>query len=100
MLPTNYHLPSRPDQEVKRSHALRYVLKNRETDEIYLAVLFTLYLKQDVDEEGNIKEGVEGGKLIGKPVGVEDDEDGEEVKDGNSAVETKAVVETNEDDVD
>ncbi|KAE8378950.1 hypothetical protein BDV26DRAFT_260632 [Aspergillus bertholletiae] len=32
------------------NHALRYVLKNRETDEVYLVVLFTLVL-QGTDEE-------------------------------------------------
>lgn len=42
----------------KRSHTLRYVLKNRATDEVLFVVLFTLYLKDDVDEEGNVKPGV------------------------------------------
>lgn len=45
-------------KEQKRSHTLRYVLKNRATDEVLFVVLFSLYLKEDVDEEGNIKEGV------------------------------------------
>jgi hypothetical protein len=42
----------------KRSHTLRYVLKNRATNKVLFVVLFTLYLKEDVDENGNIKEGV------------------------------------------
>src|SRR6266536_2780808 len=46
----------------KRSHTLRYVLKNRATDTVLFVVLFTLYLKEDVDEDGNVKDGVEGGK--------------------------------------
>jgi hypothetical protein len=46
----------------KRSHTLRYVLKNRKTDTVLFVVLFTLYLKEDVDENGNVKDGVEGGK--------------------------------------
>jgi hypothetical protein len=53
------------------------VLKNRKTDTIYLVVLFTLYLKEDVNEDGSIKEGVVGGKPIeGRAVGVEDHDDG------------------------
>ncbi|KAI1759308.1 DUF1769-domain-containing protein [Hypoxylon sp. FL1150] len=39
----------------KRSHTLRYVLRNRATDEPYLVVVFTLYLKEDVNEDGSLK---------------------------------------------
>lgn len=39
----------------KRSHQLRYVLRNRTTSETYLVVLFTLYLKEDVNEDGTLK---------------------------------------------
>ncbi len=46
----------------KRSHTLRYTLKNRATDNVLFVVLFTLYLKEDVDEHGRVKDGVEGGK--------------------------------------
>ena len=45
----------------KRSHTLRYTLKNRATGEVLLVILFTLFLKEDVDESGHVKEGVEGG---------------------------------------
>lgn len=48
-------------KEQKRSHTLRYVLKNRKTNEVLLVVLFTLYLNEDIDEAGNIKPGVETG---------------------------------------
>ncbi|CZR56038.1 uncharacterized protein PAC_05926 [Phialocephala subalpina] len=48
----------------KRSHTLRYVLKNRATDTVLFVVLFTLYLKEDVDESGIVKDGVEGGKPL------------------------------------
>lgn len=51
-------------KEQKRSHTLRYVLKNRKTGEVLFAVVFTLYLKEDVDENGNLKKGVEGGKPL------------------------------------
>lgn len=43
---------------VKRSHTLRYVLKNRVDGTVYLVVLFTLYRKKDINEDGTIKEGV------------------------------------------
>ena len=51
-------------EHVKRSHTLRYVLKDLGTGKPLFVVLFTLYLKEDVDEEGNLKEGVEGGKPL------------------------------------
>lgn len=47
--------PTRSRKEQKRSHTLRYVLKNRKTDTVYLVVLFTLFLKEDVNEDGSIK---------------------------------------------
>jgi hypothetical protein len=58
---TNYILFFRRPQQ-KRSHTLRYVLKDRATNTPLFVVLFTLYLKEDVDEDGNVKDGVEGGK--------------------------------------
>ncbi|KAI0882351.1 DUF1769-domain-containing protein [Annulohypoxylon maeteangense] len=39
----------------KRSHTLRYVLRNRSTDQSYLVIVFTLYLKEDVNEDGSLK---------------------------------------------
>lgn len=39
----------------KRSHTLRYVLRNRSTDTPYLVIVFTLYLKEDVNEDGSLK---------------------------------------------
>ncbi|KAI8955003.1 hypothetical protein F4801DRAFT_416489 [Xylaria longipes] len=39
----------------KRSHTLRYVLRNRTTGDTYLVILFTLYLKEDVNEDGSLK---------------------------------------------
>ncbi|TLD15796.1 uncharacterized protein PgNI_01415 [Pyricularia grisea] len=41
----------------KRSHTLRYVLRNRKTGDLYLAVTFSLYLKEDVNEDGSLKPG-------------------------------------------
>ncbi|KAJ4393897.1 hypothetical protein N0V93_003113 [Gnomoniopsis smithogilvyi] len=34
---------------------LRYVLRNKTTKQVYLVVLFTLYLKEDVNEDGTLK---------------------------------------------
>lgn len=48
-------------KQQKRSHSLRYVLKNRKTNKVLLVVLFTLYLNDDIDEDGNLKPGVETG---------------------------------------
>ena len=45
-------------KELKRSHTLRYVLKNRASGDVLFVVLFTLYLKDDIDAEGNVKPGV------------------------------------------
>ncbi|KAK4187484.1 hypothetical protein QBC35DRAFT_233160 [Podospora australis] len=39
----------------KRSHQLRYVLRNRSTGEVYLVVLFTLHLAEDINEDGSLK---------------------------------------------
>ncbi|KXJ86891.1 hypothetical protein Micbo1qcDRAFT_107946, partial [Microdochium bolleyi] len=39
----------------KRSHTLRYVLRNRSSGDTYLVILFTLYLKEDVEEDGTLK---------------------------------------------
>lgn len=41
--------------KTKRSHQLRYVLRNRSTSDVYLVILFTLYLKEDVNEDGSLK---------------------------------------------
>ncbi|KAK3385413.1 hypothetical protein B0H63DRAFT_472883 [Podospora didyma] len=39
----------------KRSHQLRYVLRHRTTGHVYLVVLFTLHLKEDINEDGTLK---------------------------------------------
>ncbi|KAK3898900.1 hypothetical protein C8A05DRAFT_46899 [Staphylotrichum tortipilum] len=44
----------------KRSHQLRYVLRNRVTGQVYLVVLFTLLLAEDVNEDGTLKPGMLG----------------------------------------
>ncbi|KAF4630678.1 hypothetical protein G7Y89_g7456 [Cudoniella acicularis] len=97
----------------KRAHTLRYVLKNRATDTILFVVLFTLYLKEDVHENGELKDGVEGGKPLsllsdeatekhekaknGEIISVEGEEneqaENEKVEQGNG-------VETSADDLD
>lgn len=79
-------------------------------------MLFTLYLKEDVNEDGTIKEGVIGGKpFTGTAPGVEDHDHGKyefehEHTNGNvhaanghaeaGTAAQKAVIETSEDDVD
>jgi hypothetical protein len=87
----------------KRSHTLRYVLKNRKTDTVLFVVLFTLYLKEDVDENGNLKDGVEGGKPF-ELMPKDQAEKHEREKNGIASHDEKQQVEmlpdTNEDDVD
>jgi hypothetical protein len=43
----------------KRSHQLRYVLRNRATGQVYLVVLFTLHLAEDV-EQGLVTRDAQG----------------------------------------
>ncbi len=43
------------------SHSLRYVLKNRATDEPLLVVIFTLVPKTEVDDESAIEKDGENG---------------------------------------
>ncbi|KAI1421393.1 hypothetical protein F5Y12DRAFT_33891 [Xylaria sp. FL1777] len=68
----------------KRSHTLRYVLRNRATDDTYLVILFSLYLKEDVNEDGSLtpaaleatREDKELAKEAGK-IPIDDDTDRE-----------------------
>ncbi|KAI1314211.1 DUF1769-domain-containing protein [Xylaria venustula] len=69
----------------KRSHTLRYVLRNRSTGDTYLVILFTLYLREDVNEDGSLKpaalEATREDKEMAKEAGKitnEDNADGKE----------------------
>ncbi|KAI0169387.1 DUF1769-domain-containing protein [Hypoxylon sp. FL1284] len=76
----------------KRSHTLRYVLRNQDTNDTYLVVVFTLYLKEDVNEGGSLKPAAlsatnedkemtkEAGKVPAETEGVRKDDDYEEAK--------------------
>ncbi|TPX15297.1 uncharacterized protein E0L32_004574 [Thyridium curvatum] len=49
----------------RRSHVLRYVLRNRSTAETYLVVTFTLYRREDVEEDGTVKQAaLDGNPLL------------------------------------
>ncbi|KAF4977129.1 hypothetical protein FZEAL_6317 [Fusarium zealandicum] len=63
---------------------LRYVLRNKETEETYLVVLFTLYHKDYVNEDGSLKEGAQESLLDHWQSPVPEEEDGE--FDGNGAI--------------
>lgn len=80
------------------------MLKNKSTGEVLLVVLFTLYLKEDVDENGNIKEGVVAGqpfKGIAKGVADDEEEDDEEDDEEDEDAEKKPNgIETSTDDID
>lgn len=100
----------------RRSHTLRYVLRNKVTGQVYLVILFTLYLKEDVNEDGSIKpHALEAAKKASGHVVDEDAAAGED-SDEESFDEEKALeaarrklsgvgvddggAETNADDVD
>lgn len=88
------------------------MLKNRVTGVVYLVVVFSLYLKEDVNEDGTIKEGVDLNK--GKQVTVGEDGTEESASSSSSEEEAKPAAkngvkvddkkeeygETNADDVD
>lgn len=71
-----------------------------------MVVVFTLYLKEDVDEDGNIKQGVVGGQQHTSAKFEDEDDNDDEGADyeGSDDDEKKqkkeAKVDTNEDDVD
>ncbi|KAK0749722.1 hypothetical protein B0T18DRAFT_479631 [Schizothecium vesticola] len=91
---------------------LRYVLRNKSTGTVYLVVLFTLYRKEDVNEDGSLKPGAvqaSGSESKSERSGSHDDEHEhfdeekaiEEAKRKLSTVDvTEGGVETNADDVD
>lgn len=56
----------------KRSHQLRYVLRHKSTGQIFLTILFTLYLKEDVNEDGTLKPEASRAYSPKAPVAVED----------------------------
>ncbi|KAI2630200.1 DUF1769-domain-containing protein [Hypomontagnella submonticulosa] len=81
-------LRSRP----KRSHTLRYVLRNRSTNTAYVVIMFTLYLKEDVNEDGSLKPSAlettkqdkemtkESGRVPAETESVSKDEDYQEAR--------------------
>lgn len=88
-------------QKPRHSHALRYVLRNKKTEDVYLVVVFTVYPKEEVNEDGTLKEGA--GKSFEKPaVAATDAEEHDRKKALQEAKEQfgPAREETNEDDVD
>ena len=48
---------------IRRSHELRYTLKNKATDEVYFVVVFTLLLREDIEKE-EAGESAAGGKTL------------------------------------
>ncbi|KAI1474262.1 DUF1769-domain-containing protein [Daldinia eschscholtzii] len=76
----------------KRSHTLRYTLRNRSTGKTYLVVCFTLYRKEDVNEDGSLKPAAleatrqdkemakQSGKIEAETEGVSKDEGYEEAR--------------------
>ncbi|KEY65683.1 hypothetical protein S7711_07515 [Stachybotrys chartarum IBT 7711] len=87
---------------------LRYVLRNKETDEVYLVVLFTLYRKEDVNEDGTLKQGAEaratdaeGGEMDGEGEQSANHDEEEALRQAREKLgEPHGQTQTNADDVD
>ncbi|KAK0385115.1 hypothetical protein NLU13_7593 [Sarocladium strictum] len=92
----------RPD--ARRSHELRYVLRNKKTGQIYLVVLFSLYLKEDINEDGSVKEGAEHRAAASAEQGPKHEETHNEEEALKQARDKLGApqggADTNEDDVD
>jgi hypothetical protein len=58
----------------RRSHQLRYVLRNKETDQTYLVILFTLYHKDYVNEDGSLKPGAKESIAERRDIPIPDEE--------------------------
>ena len=56
---------------IRRSHELRYVLKNKETGDVYFVVVLTMLLREDIEkqeaEEEQRKSGASAGKSETRP---------------------------------
>ncbi|KAI8220543.1 UPF0590 protein [Colletotrichum sp. SAR 10_99] len=89
----------------KRSHQLRYVLRNRSTGDVYLVVLFTIHYKTDVNEDGTLKADAYGPKAGDLPPPDKEQQDAhDETKALDEAKKHLGPVpqeaDTNADDVD
>ncbi len=87
----------------RRSHQFRYVLRNKTTGAVYLVVVFTLYLKEDLNEDGTLKEGAK--PRAGDVEGAGDDDEHEEHDSESVLAQAKEKFgkpphETSADDVD
>ncbi|KAK6077021.1 hypothetical protein SCUP515_05204 [Seiridium cupressi] len=86
---------------------LRYVLRNKSTNDTYLVVIFNLYLKEDVNEDGSLKPAAiashkpEGRKAVGEVTdAAKEPEDPKVLEEARKKFEGQQNEETNEDDVD
>ncbi|KAK7416801.1 hypothetical protein QQX98_004994 [Neonectria punicea] len=57
--------------------SLRYVLRNKETEDTYLVVLFTLYHKDFVNEDGTLKPGAKESIAEKRDIPIPEEEEGE-----------------------
>ncbi|KAG6287611.1 hypothetical protein E4U45_008019 [Claviceps purpurea] len=62
-------------QGLRRSHELRYVLRNKQTGEAYLVIVFTIYMREDVNDDGTLKEGAAERVLEGINAGTSSHKD-------------------------
>ncbi|KAF4120393.1 Protein of unknown function (DUF1769) [Geosmithia morbida] len=90
-LPLLSYLKSRGVRRIP--YTLRYVLRNRATGDVYLAICFSLHLSEDVAEDGTIEETIDSDEDT-------QDDHAKTVTDAGSEQETAAPAETSADDVD
>ncbi len=79
------------------------MLKNRKTDTVLFVVLLTLYLKEDVDDNGVGKDVVEGGKpfeLMPKEQAEKYEREKNDLVSHDEMHESEKLPDTSEDDVD
>lgn len=54
------------------------MLRNKTTGQVYLVVLFSLYLKEDINEDGSVKDGAAQRAAAAAPQGSKTDESHDE----------------------
>ncbi|KAH8197319.1 hypothetical protein TruAng_008523 [Truncatella angustata] len=90
---------------------LRYVLRNKSTSDTYLVVIFSLYLREDVNEDGSLNDAAVASHKVEKTLAGETSGAAEEAEDPKALEEARKHLEgsgpgkaeareTNDDDVD
>lgn len=76
------------------------MLRNKATGQVYLVVLFSLYLKEDINEDGTVKDGAAERAASAASGGTNHAEVHDEEETLKAAREELGYAETSQDDVD